>query len=256
MVRRRAVLECMRAAGILGDVAADRAGLLARGIGGVEEAELRDRRRELGVHDPGLHDRDPVLGVDLEDPVHAGAFDEDRALRRVGAAREARSRRRGARNGSRTRGTRGRSRATCAVVSGSTTASGALRRERQPVALVGEELALASRGSSRRPRSGADGPGRARTSGEAEAFQVVLVEAEVVADLVSHGDLDLLDQLFLVLADLLEVLLEQQDPVEIDGLIRDEDLGPRNAEEECPGSGARCAPRERAPGAAGPRRSR
>ena len=44
VVGREAVLEAVRAARVLGDVAADRADLLARGIGRVEEA-VRARRR-------------------------------------------------------------------------------------------------------------------------------------------------------------------------------------------------------------------
>ena len=49
----------------------------------------RHRLREVGVHHAGLHHRDAVLGVDLEDPVHARALDHHPALQGQGAAGEA-----------------------------------------------------------------------------------------------------------------------------------------------------------------------
>ena len=87
-----AVLQAVRAAGVLGDVAADRADLLARRIGGVEVAVRRDRARDVEVRDAGLHDHAPALDVDLEDCVHAGERDDDTACDRRGASREPRAR--------------------------------------------------------------------------------------------------------------------------------------------------------------------
>ena len=56
---------------------ADRADLLARGIGRVEEAVRRDRPGDVEVRDAGLDD-DPLRGeVDLEDPVHPRERDDD-----------------------------------------------------------------------------------------------------------------------------------------------------------------------------------
>ena len=71
VVDREAVLEAVRAAGVLGDVAADRADLLARRVGRVEVA-LAPRRRVVTSRfvDARLDD-DALAGeVDLEDPVH------------------------------------------------------------------------------------------------------------------------------------------------------------------------------------------
>ena len=55
VVHGEAVLQAMRAAGVLGDVAADRAHLLARRIGRVVVAERRDLPRDLEVGDARLH---------------------------------------------------------------------------------------------------------------------------------------------------------------------------------------------------------
>ena len=49
VIRRRAVLQRMRTARVLGDVAADRAGVLARGIRRIEESVRRDGPRERRV---------------------------------------------------------------------------------------------------------------------------------------------------------------------------------------------------------------
>ena len=61
------VLEAVRAAGVLGDVAADRADLLAGGVGRVEEAVRRDRAGDVEVRDARLDDDALALEVDLED---------------------------------------------------------------------------------------------------------------------------------------------------------------------------------------------
>ena len=52
-----AVLHAAQAAGVGGDVAADRADLVRRGVGRVPEVVLGRRRLHLGVHQPRLHDR-------------------------------------------------------------------------------------------------------------------------------------------------------------------------------------------------------
>ncbi len=88
VVHGEAVLEAVRAAGVLGDVAADRADLLARRVGRVEVAVRRDRTRDVEVRDAGLDDDATALEVDLEDAVHAGERDDDAARDRSGAARE------------------------------------------------------------------------------------------------------------------------------------------------------------------------
>jgi hypothetical protein len=88
MVDGEAVLEAVRAAGVLGDVPADRADLLARGVGGVEPAVARDRARDVQVGDAGLDDNALGLEVDLEDPVHPGERDHDAVGDRQRAPRE------------------------------------------------------------------------------------------------------------------------------------------------------------------------
>ena len=88
MVHGEAVLQAVRAAGVLGDVAADRADLLARGVGRVEEAVLRDGPGDVEVGDAGLDDDALAVEVDLEDPVHSRERDHDPARDRSRSARE------------------------------------------------------------------------------------------------------------------------------------------------------------------------
>ena len=56
VVHRQAVLQAVHAAGVLGDVAADRAGDLARGVGRVVQAVRRRRLGDREVAHAGLHD--------------------------------------------------------------------------------------------------------------------------------------------------------------------------------------------------------
>ena len=63
------VLEAVHAAGILGDVAADRAGNLAGGVRRIVEAVGTHRRADGEVGDARLDHGAAVGGVDLEDPV-------------------------------------------------------------------------------------------------------------------------------------------------------------------------------------------
>ena len=59
--------EAVRATGVLGDVAADRADLLARRVGRVEETLVRDGARDVEVRDARLDDDALAREVDLED---------------------------------------------------------------------------------------------------------------------------------------------------------------------------------------------
>ena len=88
VVDGESVLQAVRAAGVLGDVAADRAHLLARGIGRVEEPVGGDRARDVEVRDAGLDDDALARQVDLEDPVHAGERHDDASCHRRRAAGE------------------------------------------------------------------------------------------------------------------------------------------------------------------------
>ena len=88
MVHGEAVLQAVRASGVLGDVASDRADLLARGVGRVEEAVLRDGTGDVEVGDAGLDDDALAVEVDLEDSVHSRERDHDPARDRSRSARE------------------------------------------------------------------------------------------------------------------------------------------------------------------------
>ncbi len=77
VVDREAVLQAVRSTRVLGDVAADRADLLARRIRGVVVPAGRDRLRDLEVRHPGLDDRTAVLEIDLEHAVQPGQRDHD-----------------------------------------------------------------------------------------------------------------------------------------------------------------------------------
>ena len=76
MVHGEAVLEAVRATGILRDVAADRADLLAGRIRRVVEVVAGDGLRDRGVEDPGLNDRALALRIDVDHAVQLGGDDQ------------------------------------------------------------------------------------------------------------------------------------------------------------------------------------
>ncbi len=86
VVRCDAVVQAMRAARVLGRVASDRAGLLARRIRRIEKVMRRRGQRQLLVHDAGLDQRGLGDGIDLEDASHAGHLQRDAAVNRDRAA--------------------------------------------------------------------------------------------------------------------------------------------------------------------------
>ena len=88
---RHAVLEAVRAAGVEGDVAADRADRLARRVGRVEQAVRGGGARDVRVDHARLDDRDALVGVEPQDPVEPVEADHDAALDRQRAARQARA---------------------------------------------------------------------------------------------------------------------------------------------------------------------
>ena len=91
VVHREAVLEAVRAAGVLGHVAADRTHLLAGGIGGVVVAVWRDLPGDLEVGDAGFHRDLPIRQVHVQHAVHAGQADDHAARNRQRATRQPRA---------------------------------------------------------------------------------------------------------------------------------------------------------------------
>jgi hypothetical protein len=91
VVHGEAVLRAVRASGVLGDVAPDRADLLAGRVGRVEEAVRRDRSRDVQVRHPRLDDDALRVEVDLKDPRHPRERDHDAAGDGSRAAGEPRS---------------------------------------------------------------------------------------------------------------------------------------------------------------------
>ena len=73
--------EAVRAAGVVGDVAADRARLLARRVGREVQAEWRQRRVRSRLSTPGSTQATRCVGVDSQDPVHLRGDDHDRRRR-------------------------------------------------------------------------------------------------------------------------------------------------------------------------------
>ena len=92
VVHGEPVLEAVGAAGVLGEVAADRADLLARGVGGVEIPLAGDCAGYVEVRHSGLDDDTLTLDVDLDDSVHPRERDDDAVRDRQRATREPRPR--------------------------------------------------------------------------------------------------------------------------------------------------------------------
>ena len=80
VIRRHAVLEAVRTARVLGDVAADRARGLARRIRRVVQSVRGDRARQRDVHDARLDDREQILGVDRQNAIESVESDEHDAV--------------------------------------------------------------------------------------------------------------------------------------------------------------------------------
>ena len=91
VVGRDAVGEAVGAAGVLGNVAADRAGPLTRRVRGEIEAVFGGFVSQVQVDDAGFDYRDPVDRVDLQYLRHAREGQHDTAALRDGAAAEARA---------------------------------------------------------------------------------------------------------------------------------------------------------------------
>jgi hypothetical protein len=140
VVRREPVLEAVRAAGVLGHVAADGAHDLRAGIGRVEEVG-RHRGRDRRVRHAGLDAYALVGEVDLEHALQAGRDDQDAVGDRQRAAGQP-----GARAPRHPGGTGLRAGAHARLdLSGAPREHDGSRRRRvlqQPVGLVGAQLVL------------------------------------------------------------------------------------------------------------------
>ena len=91
VVHGEAVLQAVDAAGVLGDVAADAAGELRRGVRCVVEAVVRHRFGDREVRDARLDAGGAGVGVDLEDAVHLGQRQQDAVGEGACATRETRA---------------------------------------------------------------------------------------------------------------------------------------------------------------------
>ena len=123
VVGGEAVLEAVRSARVLGDVAADRADDLRGGVGRVEVVGP-DRLGDRDVRHARLDQHALVVQVDLEDAAHAGERDQHAVLDGQRAAGEARSPRRAPRTGTPARSQARTAACTSSVDPGSTTAPG------------------------------------------------------------------------------------------------------------------------------------
>jgi len=91
VVRRDAVSESVRAAGVFGDVAADGAGSLAGGIGREVESGVGDGGGQIGIDDAGLDDGALIFDVEFDNAIHAREGNDDAAVARERAAGESRA---------------------------------------------------------------------------------------------------------------------------------------------------------------------
>ena len=91
VVARDPVLDAAQTARIRGDVPADGRPRGARGIRRVPQAVLRGGGPQHVVHDTRLHDREPLLRIDLDDPAHPLGREHDPALDGVRATGQTRS---------------------------------------------------------------------------------------------------------------------------------------------------------------------
>ena len=91
MVTGDPIFEAVHPAGVFGDVAADAAGHLAGGIGGVIKPIPRDSSRHPTVDHPGLHGDAAILEIHRKHPAHAAGGDHEGFGFSHGAPGEARA---------------------------------------------------------------------------------------------------------------------------------------------------------------------
>ena len=82
------IFEAMHAAGVLADIAADRAGDLRGGIGRIIEARIFDGFRDGEILHAGLHARAAILEIHLQYAVELGHAEQNAVLERQRAAGE------------------------------------------------------------------------------------------------------------------------------------------------------------------------
>ncbi len=88
VVRRHAVFQAVNTAGILRDVAADRAGDLRRGIRRVVEPGMGHRLADREVGDAGFSDDNAVVEIDLTDALELAEAEEHRVGQRQRSTRQ------------------------------------------------------------------------------------------------------------------------------------------------------------------------
>ena len=140
VVRREAVLEAVRAAGVLGDVAADRADDLRRRVGRVEVRRRRRRALTSVFVTPGSTTMRPLSRSTSSTRAHARDGDQHALLRPAARRPTGPSRRRARPTARRRPSTRARRRAPRAALPGRTTAPGVDAVLQQPVGLVRAQL--------------------------------------------------------------------------------------------------------------------
>ena len=92
VIDRHAIFQRVRPAAVGGDVAADRAGALARRIGSVMKAGAFQRLVEPGIHHARLNDGIAIAEIDFLDRLHPRQHDHHAAADRQAAAGQTRAR--------------------------------------------------------------------------------------------------------------------------------------------------------------------
>ena len=77
VIRGYAVGEGVRAAGVVGDIAADGASGLTARIGSIEQTVLGDYFGDIRIDHAGLDNGDAILQIDFQNPVEPGERKDD-----------------------------------------------------------------------------------------------------------------------------------------------------------------------------------
>ena len=79
MIDGHAIFQSMRAAGIGGDIASDRAGSLAAGIRGIMKAAAGKSSGQSNIDTAWFNDRIPISLIDFQNTIHFGQSNHDSA---------------------------------------------------------------------------------------------------------------------------------------------------------------------------------